>query len=86
MLPQTEEHREIGTFWSWTLLILFCLAILVWGFFNYVMIPDAPRHWDMGALRDVPGQSIYSTAEPAPAATAVQKQIAPLPEAKPVGR
>ena len=76
---QYEEHREISSFWGWLILILLCLAIVAWGILNYLLIPDTPRKWDMGVLRDVPGQSIYSTAEPPPAG-AVPKQIAPLPE------
>lgn len=78
-----EEHREVGRVWSWTLIVLFCLAILVWGLFNYRSIPDTPRRWDVGVLRDVPGESIYSTvaprtgSEPAP-------QLAPLPEGTPL--
>ena len=83
MSIQHEEHGAISSFWSWAILIALCLAIIGWGLLNYLLIPDPPRAWDMGVLRDVPGQSIYSTAEPPPAG-AVPKQITPLPEAAPV--
>ena len=69
-----EEHREIGSFWSWMIVILFCVVIVVWGVLNYL--------WDMGVLRDVPGQSIYSTAV-APVGPATPKQVAPLPDGRP---
>ena len=80
--PHEEEH-ELGPFWSWVAVILLCVAIVVWGTLNWMLIRDAPRQWDTGALRDVPGQSVYSTASPGRAA-AVPGQIAPLPEGKPV--
>ena len=78
-----EEEKEISSFWSWMIVVLFCVVIVAWGIFNCLMIPDPPRRWDMGVLHDVPGQSIYSTAghvvgEPAPA------QVAPLPEVIPM--
>jgi hypothetical protein len=74
-----EEHREIGSFWSWTILILLCLAMLAWGLFNYAAIPDRPRAWDAGVLPDVPGKSIYSTVESGATRAAVPKQMVPLP-------
>lgn len=79
MPVQYEEHREIGSGWSWTILILLCIVLVAWGVFNYLKIADAPRQWDLGALRDVPAQSIYSSSQPVPGA-AVPRQIAPLPE------
>jgi hypothetical protein len=80
---QHEEHRAISGFWSWLILILACVVIVMWGLLNYLLIPDAPRRWNMNALRDVPSESIYSTAEPVSGA-AVPTQLAPLPEAKPL--
>ena len=77
-----EENRQINSFRSWLIVILFCAVIVVWGLFNYLLIPDAPRRWDMNTVRDVPGESIYSTAKPA--AGAPPAQIAPLPEGRPV--
>ena len=78
-----EEESESSSLWSWMIILLFCVAILAWGIFNYLMIPDLPRRWDMGVLRDVPGQSIYSTADRAAVASAPE-QVAPLPEGVPV--
>jgi hypothetical protein len=77
-----EEHREIGPFWSWAILVLVCLAIVAWGLVNYALIPDRARQWDAGVLPDVPSQSIYSTARPDARAPAAP-QMAPLPEARP---
>ena len=76
MLSQYEEHRELGRFWSGTIIILFCLAILIWGLFNYRSIPDTPRRWDVGVLRDVPGGSIYSTVEPRTGSAPTEREVA----------
>ena len=81
---QHEEHHEIRPFWSWIIVVAFCVVIILWGLLNWRLIPDPPRRWDMGALRDVPSQSIYSTANPPPAPTPAARQIAPLPEANPL--
>ena len=78
-----EEERESGPFWSWMIIILFCVVIVAWGILNYLMIPDSPRHWDLGVLRDLPGQSIYSTAS-RPAVAPAPEQIVPLPEGVPL--
>ena len=83
MSAEYEEHREMSARRSWMLIILLCVVIVVWGILNYLLIPDTPRRWDNGALRDVPAESVYSTSEPAPGATPA-RQIAPLPEAKPL--
>ena len=78
-----EEHGATSSVRGWLIVILACVIIVVWGVLNYLLIPDTPHRWDMGVLRDVPGESVYSTTEPAAGAT-VPKQIAPLPEGKPV--
>lgn len=76
-----EEHREIRPVWGWVVLFIACVAIVAWGVLNYLTIPDLPRRWDMGVLRDVPGQSIYSSAVPSPRAP-IPRQMAPLPEGR----
>jgi len=78
-----EEHHELPPFWSWTILVLLSVVIVLWGLLNYRWIPDTPRRWDLGVLPDVPGQSPYSTAEPAGNAP-VPRQVAPLPEGVPL--
>src|SRR3990172_2553923 len=83
-MKDSEESFELGAGWSWAILILFCLAILGWGFLNFALIQDRPRAWDFGALQDTPGQSIYSTEEPAGGQAPV-RQMPPLPEANPQG-
>jgi hypothetical protein len=67
--------------WSWVILIAFCALIIAWGFVNFRLVQDAPRHWDFGALPAAPSQSIYSTM-PTPQPTTLPRQIVPLPEAQ----
>ena len=74
--------------WSWVLIVVFCMATLGWGYFNYLLIPDRgedqplKRQWDFGILPDAPSQSIYSSSQPAQA-QGVPPQIPQLPEAHP---
>jgi hypothetical protein len=67
---------------SWAIVILFSLVILGWGLAMFLLIKDRPREWDFGALRDVPGQSIYSV-DKTPMTTNAAAQIPALPEAVP---
>ena len=61
-----EVHgRPIGQRWAWLLVVALCLAIVAWGLINLALIPDAPRQWDLGLLPQVPGESIYSSSQPA---------------------
>ena len=78
-----EEYRGISMFWSWTLIVVLCAAILLWGLMNYALVRDTPRQWDFGILPDAPGQSIYSSAQ-TPRKGPAPPQLAPLPEARPL--
>ena len=45
-----EEHREIGSFWSWFIVVVFCIVIVAWGLLNWLLIREyAPP---MGYRRD----------------------------------
>lgn len=80
MNENDEQHG--GSLKSWAIVILFSLVILGWGLANFLLIRDRPREWDFGALRDAPGQSIYSVGE-TPKTTNAAPQIPALPEAVP---
>jgi hypothetical protein len=81
-----EENGELSSFWSWIIMVAVCIVIVGWGIFNYLSIPDQARKWDIGALRDVPGQSIYSTAAPKVNESSVPIQVQPLPEGTPISQ
>ena len=78
----TEEDGRSSTGWAWAVIVALCACLLAWGLLNYVLIRDEPRRFDLNALSDVPGQSVYST-EPAPKGRLVPPQVEPLPEAVP---
>ncbi len=78
-----SEHERHSGLWSWAIIVGFSAIIVAWGLAQFRLIPDAPREFDYGALKDVPGQSQYSV-EPAPPGTSVPRQLQTLPEAMPV--
>jgi hypothetical protein len=80
MNENDEQHG--GALKSWAIVILFSLVILGWGLAMFLLIRDRPREWDFGALRDVPGQSIYSV-DKTPTTTNADLQIPTLPESVP---
>ncbi len=80
-----EEDKEIPQFAGWVLLILLSLALLGYGMWLMLTIPDAPRKWNYSVLPDTPAESVYSTMEPSPIGTE-KKLIAPLPEGRPLDR
>jgi hypothetical protein len=87
-MNEYEEKHEIGSMWSWVLVVLLCAVILAWGLTIHALVKDGPREWNFGTLPDAPSQSIYSTEE-TPEKAIPPRQVAPLPEAKPgdiVGR
>jgi hypothetical protein len=81
-MKEYEEDHEIGSIWSWALVVILCALILAWGFTIHAVVKDGPREWNFGTLPDAPSQSIYSTEE-APEKAVPPRQVAPLPEAKP---
>ena len=84
-MERYEQFKESNTLVSWLLVAALTAAVLSWGMGLHALVRDAPREWDFGALPDVPGQSVYSTATP-PQTTPAPRQMAPLPEARPVGK
>jgi len=80
---KTKDESQLGgDMKSWAIVIVFSLGVLGWGLANFLFIRDRPREWDFGALRDVPGQSIYSV-DRTPAGTHAALQLPALPEAVP---
>ncbi len=84
-MAEVEREGERVQGRGWAILILLAAAIVGWGLANYFLVPDVPRQWDFGALRDVPAQSIYSTSRPA-APPVAPRQMPALPEANTPGK
>ncbi len=78
-----DEYKVPPQFWGWVILILFAAAIVSYGMWLMMTVPEAPRYWDHGERRDTPAESIYSTYEPFPIRTE-KKIVPPLPEGKPL--
>ena len=65
MNPITEAEKTGGTFRSWIIVIAIGVVFIVWGLFIFFTIGDkGPPPWDFGVIRDVPGESPYSTERP----------------------
>ena len=55
----SETLEKIKT---WLILLLMVLGILTYGIVTYVTIGDkGPPAWNYGAIKDVPGESPFST-------------------------
>ena len=80
-MKEYEEKHELGSIWSWALVVILCAVIIAWGFTIHALVRGAPRQWDYGTLPDAPSQSVYSSEE-APEKAIPPLQVAPLPEAK----
>ena len=50
---------------SWIIVIAIAVVFVVWGLFIFFTLGDkGPPPWDFGVIRDVPGESPYSTERP----------------------
>lgn len=50
---------------SWFLLLLIPVIFLVWAILIYLLVGDkGPPPWDFGAVRDIPGESPFSSRYP----------------------
>jgi len=60
------EHRNNRTeFRSWIIILVLALLFVAWGLFIFFTVGDkGPPAWDFGAVRDIPGESSYSTHPP----------------------
>ena len=56
-----DEYKVPPQLWGWVILVLFAAAIVSYGMWLMMIVPDAPRYWDHGERRDTPAESIYST-------------------------
>ncbi len=85
MSDYIEEKYLPRPFWGWVVLILFSAAILGFGMWLMMAIPDVQRQWNLGTYPDTPAESVYSTKQP-PADITVFRVVPELPEASPLER
>jgi hypothetical protein len=52
---------------SWLFIFVLAASFLAWGFLLFYTIGDkGPPPWDFGIVRDIPGESVFSTHQPLP--------------------
>ena len=50
---------------GWIIVIAMAVMFVAWGLFIFFTVGDkGPPSWDFGVIRDVPGESPYSTERP----------------------
>ncbi len=63
--PFSEEEREQSRkllLRGWIIVLAIALAFVSYGLFAFFVIGDnQPAEWDFGAVKDTPGESVYST-------------------------
>jgi hypothetical protein len=74
-----DEDKEVTSFLSWIIIILFSMGIIAFGMAVFLLVRDAPRRWEVGQIPDTPAESVLSTEKPH-VSTPSLRQIEPLPE------
>ena len=58
----SEEKTPLG---SWLIILAIALLFFCYGLFMFLAVGDkGPPGWDFGVVRDIPGESAYSTHPP----------------------
>jgi hypothetical protein len=53
------------SFRSWAIIVALAFLFVAWGLFIFFTVGDkGPPAWNFGAVRDIPGESPYSTHPP----------------------
>jgi len=62
MEPITSEQREKTNRVGWIIVFGMALLFILWGLFIFFAVGDkGPPSWDFGVIKDIPGESSYST-------------------------
>lgn len=78
--PQMRTEEEFSWVKTWSIISAIAVGFLAWGLLIYFVIGDkGPPGWDFSVIPDVPGESIYSSYNPAN-----PHGLAPGPESTPV--
>jgi len=60
-----SNRKEKGTLRGWIIVVAMAVLFLVWGFLIFFMVGDkGSPSWDFGVIKDIPGESPYSTERP----------------------
>ena len=59
-----SEHAGQTNWRGWLIVIAMAVLFLLWGFFVFFSVGDkGPPSWDFGVIKDIPGESHYSTEQ-----------------------
>jgi hypothetical protein len=59
-----SEHAGQTNWRGWFIVIAMAVLFLLWGFFVFFSVGDkGPPSWDFGVIKDIPGESRYSTEQ-----------------------
>ena len=62
MEPITSEQKEKTNRVGWIIVVAMALLFILWGLFIFFAVGDkGPPSWDFGVIKDIPGESPYST-------------------------
>ena len=62
MEPITSEQKEKTNRVGWIIVFGMALLFILWGLFIFFAVGDkGPPSWDFGVIKDIPGESSYST-------------------------
>jgi len=59
---EEEEQQRALALRGWIIVSAIALGFVIYGLFAFFVIGDnQPPEWDFGAVKDTPGESVYST-------------------------
>jgi hypothetical protein len=62
MEPITSEQEKRTNRVGWIVVVAMAIVFILWGFFIFFAVGDkGPPSWDFGVIKDIPGESPYST-------------------------
>jgi len=62
MEPITSEQEKRTNRVGWIVVVAMAVVFILWGFFIFFAGGDkGPPSWDFGVIKDIPGESPYST-------------------------
>jgi hypothetical protein len=63
IMPKDQSDKK--SLKGWLIVFLLTFLFIAWGLFIFFAVGDkGPPAWDFGVVRDVPGESPYSTESP----------------------
>jgi len=62
MEPNASEQEKKTNRVGWIVVVAMAVVFILWGLFIFFTVGDkGPPSWDFGVIKDIPGESPYST-------------------------